>query len=200
MSKPKFGILVGHYGPGTGTSSNGRDEWTYAYVDAGFLHRELCHRNVCDPIVIAIDQRQPMWSSVNQEIGERGGLKDRNQELRAHWAIAAGCVWAIELHYNSEPTGKARGFETFYDNDSFSADEAVNLAAVIVRCLAAEFPDRPNRGAKPGRYQILEICRKASLPAVIVEPAFLWEDAVGASDWRERYVRALANAISEVVV
>lgn len=199
--KRKLGILVGHYGPGTGASYNGRDEWMLAYVDAGLLMREICHAlPSIDPIVIAIDHRKPLWVAINGEIGERGGLKDRNQEIRAKWALAEACEAIIELHYNSDETHKARGHEVYYDDGEFGDSDAVKLATAINAGLTAEFPEHPNRGAKPGRYQVLDMARKWAMPAAIVEPAFISEDVVAAVDWRDRYVRALIEGLKTYFV
>ena len=196
--KRKLGILVGHYGPGTGTSHEAIDEWTMAFVDAGYLMRMICAKLPdVDPIVIVIDRRTAMWTSVGSELNERGGLKDRNQELRARWAIASGCEAFIELHYNADPTGKAHGHETFYDDNEMDGSGAVKFAGLIAAALTAEFTEHPNRGAKPGRYQVLDIARRSMVPAVIVEPAFITEPLIAAPDWHERYARALVDGIGK---
>ena len=137
-----------------------------------------------------------MWGAVNQELGERGGLKDRNQEIRARWAISAGCEAFIELHYNSDAAHAGKGHEVYYDDGECVGGDAANLANEIVVALTNEFPEHPNRGAKPGRYQVLDIARKLSIPAVIVEPAFIHEPLVVTPTWRERYVRAMVSSLS----
>jgi len=193
--KRRVAILVGHHGPGTGASFDTRDEWTYSMAAAGLLSNMLVKDGI-EASVVFIDHRQPMWVAVSSELGEKGGLKVRNQEIRAKWAATIGVDCAVELHMNSAVDHDVAGHEVIVDDDEPVNSPSHNLAKSINTALGLAFPGHPNRGVKLMKLQVLDMLRTFHIPCCLVEPAFLFEDLVADERaWRENYTAALFAGI-----
>ena len=184
----KVGILVGHYGKGTGAKYEVLDEWTLARDDAMMLQTRMMSEGDIFPIVIVIDRQDHPWNIIERTFGLRG---EKNILLREAWAIEKGIDLALELHYNSFSDPSVHGHEVLIPRDP--SPDARRLGRLINDGMTNVFPNK-NRGVKESGVMIL---RKLSdrIPAVLIEPAFIFEELVQSPAWREKYVEILAESV-----
>ena len=177
--KHKVALIVGHYGPGTGCSTTGRDEWTLAQKDVELLYSELLREQLIQPLMFYIDRRELRWSILGDL------LTTRNQIfIKSNWASAVQAAVAIEFHYNS----------------------AIRIAEgnLIVAPMMSHFAQRmdralttlPNRHRDPiinSRFYLFQFMQ--DMPTIILEPAFIFEDAIDNDAWRPMLVAAVKHGI-----
>ena len=181
--KPQVGIIVGHYGKGTGASCAGRDEWALALQDAYDLYRELYDEDLVQPLFFYINRAELRWKILGELLSARTSLS-----IKVNWLRALRPDFALELHYNSyfEP---ARGHEVL-------AADYSPLAGVMARELDS-LPNLSRETKLRPDLHILRGAKEAGIPAVITEPAFLCEDAIDSDTWRPRLVKALKKGVYE---
>ena len=193
----KLGILVGHYGYGTGAKWHSRDEWTLCYEDAHAL-AALCEDTDIEPVVISLDYNVHPWRLFKSELRKRGL---RNVDVRADWAIAAGCHIAVELHLNSAVNTSATGHEVWV-----RGPYSKMLGEAIYAKMAEALGNRP-RGIKTRRvptlpergFRILRRLQKADIPCCILEPVFIWENNFVSLERRRKYLMAVRDGILEFI-
>lgn len=189
----KVGILVGHFGSGTGAVLSPRDEWTLAYNDALKLVQLLDKENRLHPVFIHVDREQHPWdlvqrvskASVPTFLGLHGNI-----DVRYEWALREQIDAAVEFHVNS--TKGARGHEVFIRR--WPGPRTRRLG----QCLINEFDatlGNAARGLKEKSYRILRRLHAANIPAAILEPAFIEETIWDSKAWRDEYVGAVRTAL-----
>ena len=178
--KHNIALIVGHYGPGTGCSTNGRDEWALAQKDVELLYSELLREQLVRPLMFNIDHRELRWKILGDL------LTTRNQiAIKANWASAVQAIVAIEFHYNSADIAAVEG----------------NLIVAPMMSQFAQFMDRalatlPNRHRDPiinSKFYFFQFMQ--DIPTIILEPAFIFEDAIEQDDWRPMLVSAVKHGI-----
>lgn len=192
--KRKLGIMVGHYGLGTGASYELRDEWALAMQDATELSSRLLLDGFVEPIIISIDRANMTWHIVDKCFRDAGGLSRKNINLRAEWATSAQCDLAVELHYNSYTDASVIGHEVLVYRDAPIEGPSRCFAHEIIAQLNERFPQHRNRGIKDRGIAILRLLDKI-MPIVLVEPAFIFEEILDRTTWREEYADALKSAV-----
>ena len=189
----KVGILVGHYGSGTGAAVTGRDEFTLACMDALKLASYLQKDGLLAPVVIGVNQKEHPWDLV-QKVSKisppsfLGGWG--NIDLRAAWAIRDEVDAAVEFHVNSN-FSPVEWHEVFIRR--FPGPQTRRLGQCLINkmgCLR-----NTNRGLKHKSFRILRKLHAANIPAAILEPAFLTEDGWDSAEWRDKYVSAVKTAL-----
>lgn len=189
----KVGILVGHFGSGTGAGTPDRDEFTLACMDALRLSAYLQKDGLLCPVVIGVNKNEHPWDLVQRVsrislpsfLGGWGNI-----DLRAAWAIRDEVDAAVEFHINSaDPSVK--GHEVFIRR--FPGPKTRRLG----QCLINEFEvlDNRNRGLKQKSFRVLRKLHAANIPAAILEPAFIAETCWGSREWRDKYVSAIRIAL-----
>lgn len=192
--KRKVGILVGHYGVGTGATFEERDEWALSMLDAQELFAKLNLDGLVEPAIFSIDRRNTHWQIVDRVFGDAGGLSGRNINLRAEWAELVECDLAIELHYNSFSDPGVSGHEVLVNREAGAENGSRRLAREIIDQLSAKFPMHRNRGIKDSGVAILRLL-DPSMAAALIEPAFIFEEILARSAWRDEYADALRSAV-----
>jgi N-acetylmuramoyl-L-alanine amidase len=196
----RAGILVGHYGSGTGASFNTRDEFELAAADAFELARQLERDGLIAPSVIVADQTLHPWDLV-QKISRisppsfLGGWG--NIDLRAEWAIRDGVDVALEFHLNRSRLNdwglvEAEGHEVFIRRKPGLRTR--RLGEILLEEMNVLLGNR-NRGLKEKNFRILRKLHAANIPAALLEPAFLAERVIGSSRWRAQYIGAIKGAL-----
>lgn len=194
----KIGILVGHFGRGTGASYENRDEWILSRRDAFLVQNLLNQDEEMQADVIILDHKMHPFDLLLPLLSKWGYLSFKNIlniDLRAAWAIRSELDLAIELHYNSAINKSAEGHEIFISRDA--SQGSLILAGAISRQLNLRIGNK-DRGIKRKNFRIL---RKLNphIPVCILEPAFIWEPAVGVDKWALQYARALRDGITETL-
>lgn len=181
--KPQVGIIVGHYGRGTGASHRGRDEWGLALQDAYDLYRQLYNEDLVQPLFFYINREELRWKILGELLSATTSLS-----IKVNWLRELRPAFALELHYNSyfEP---ARGHEVL-------APEYSRLAGILARELDA-LPNRSRETKIRTDLHILRGAKEAGIPLVITEPAFLCEDVIDSDTWRPQLVRVLKKGVYE---
>lgn len=90
---------------------------------------------------------------------------------------------AVELHFNGDESGKASGSETLYCPGSVRGELMANIVQGAIGSVL-----KPNRGAKPGWYRMIQPPRPEAVPdyflshtkcpALIIEPEFMYNRTV----------------------
>lgn len=189
----RVGILVGHFGSGTGACHPNRDEWTLACMDSLKLAESLKKDGLLQPVVIGVNEKEHPWDLV-QKVSRisppsfLGGWG--NIDIRVAWAIRDRVDVAIEFHINSAKV-PTEGHEVFIRR--FPGPQTRRLG----QCLIDEFEDlgNSNRGLKHKSFRVLRKLHAANIPAAILEPAFLTEVNWDSRKWREQYVSAVRTAL-----
>ena len=114
---------------------------------------------------------------------------------------------AVEIHFNSDPSGRGHGSETLYCPDS---GKGRVIANIVQGALGSLLP--PNRGAKEGWYKMDKpghldypgdvegdekpdyFLKNTICPALIIEPAFIHDRAVIEAN-RDMVCEVLAGSI-----
>ena len=116
---------------------------------------------------------------------------------RAAEANMWGADLFVSVHCNSAPNTSAHGMEV-YVHTSRGADSTRAAHAIYDRLLPAS--GLKGRGVKANNYAVL---RETSMPAVLVELAFISNDEDRAKlvsdEWQERAAEAIAAGIMEVI-
>ena len=116
---------------------------------------------------------------------------------RARMANSAKADLYVSIHCNSAPNSSANGMEV-YVHTSRGADSTRAAHAIYDRLLPAS--GLKGRGVKANNYAVL---RETSMPAVLVELAFISNDEDRAKlvsdEWQERAAEAIAAGIMEVI-
>jgi len=173
--RPRVAILAGHYGPGTGASWQGRDEWTLARRDALMLYAELLRDEILVPPAL-----EPFEETA--KLTKLGSIRQA-----ARWAMTLPAHAIVELHYNSAASQdmKIAGNELVVGNKGVYAD-------TLDRALAA----LPNRHRDIKVRPELELFKCLPYhPVVIVEPAFIWEPQVETGEWSAQVAVALKHGL-----
>lgn len=189
----RVGILIGHFGSGTGACNQDRDEWALACMDSLKLAELLRKDGLLQPVVIGVNKKEHPWDLV-QKVSKisppsfLGGWG--NIDIRVAWAIRDEVDAAVEFHINSAK-GPAEGHEVFIRR--LPGPQTRRLG----KCLIDEFEvlGNSNRGLKHKSFRILRKLHAANIPAAILEPAFLTEVNWGSREWREQYVSAVRTAL-----
>jgi N-acetylmuramoyl-L-alanine amidase len=193
------GISIGHYGPGTGASFEGRDEWEIC-MDAGTqIFNRLMNDGVVDCELIWLNKKEHPWNIIHR-LFNLGDDAD-NMDLRAEWAIREDCDLFIELHMNSHKSthwadGKGKehpiqGHEILiFDKPQ---DHSIELARHI-NVGFSQFLDNRKRGIKKRKLYILRRLDRL-MPTILVEPYFLFEDCLG--EGKEEALGALVQGITK---
>jgi hypothetical protein len=189
----RVGILVGHYGKGTGASLGERDEWRLCWRDAMALSVELARDRKVEPVFIAIDREAHPWDLIPDTLA----LRLRNIRIRADWAIREKVDAAVEFHLNRSTLNdlritKATGNEVWIRRAP--GPKTQRLGALLVEEFNRELGNR-DRGLKTKSFNVLSRLHNANIPAAILEPAFLVEDIVELKPWRAKYVGAVKAAL-----
>jgi len=189
----KVGILVGHFGSGTGAQIPNRDEWTLACMDALKLTQMLERDGILHPVLIGVNEKEHPWDLIQtvSKISPPSFLGGwGNIDIRVAWAIRDKVDAAVEFHINSAK-GAAEGHEVFIRR--FPGP----LTRRLGQCLINEFEVLGNsdRGLKHKSFRILRKLHAANIPAAILEPAFLSEVSWDSRDWRDQYVSAVRTAL-----
>jgi N-acetylmuramoyl-L-alanine amidase len=196
----KVGLLVGHYGKGTGATKGECDEWKLAAADAHELARQLNRDGLLQPVVISIDRVAHPWDLV-QKISRisppsfLGGAG--NIDARVEWAIRDRIQLAVELHLNRSILNdagliRAAGHEVYICRRP--GPRTRRLGEILREEMALHLGNRA-RGLKKRNFRILRKLHAANIPAALLEPAFLTEDRTVSREWRGRYVGALKGAL-----
>jgi len=191
----KVGISVGHFGPGTGASFQLTDEWTVANTNASDIVLRLHKEGKLTPVFITINRDQHPWDLIQQVsklsppsfLGALG-----NVDVRYEWAIREKIGALVELHYNSAAFGKPEGHEVWVR--TLPGPKTKHLGELLIK----EFDDQlenPARGLKQKAYRTLVKLHSANVPAVILEPAFIWEECIVQREWQEKYRNAVITAL-----
>ena len=108
----------------------------------------------------------------------------------------------VSVHFNSVASKKnrgARGAEAYYYNtpDSQRTADSKRLGAAILRCLCEDLPTQ-YRGVKLGNLCVI---RETTMPAVLVEPAFITnsKDArlLSSAPYKQQIALAIARGIND---
>ncbi len=189
----KVGILVGHYGSGTGATTSEKDEWALCCMDAIQLSTLLTRDGIVEPVLIGVNRNEHPWDLV-QKVSRisppsfLGGWG--NIDIRAAWAIREGVDAAIEFHINSHRT-PVEGHEVFIRRAPGPLTRRLGQCLINkMECLR-----NSNRGLKHKSFRILRKLHAADIPAAILEPAFLTEDSLDSTEWRDKYVSAVRTAL-----
>lgn len=148
----KVCIDAGHGGRDPGATFNGLLEKTVVITIAGMLNKMLRLEGV----------ETCMTRAGDEYLGLRQRVTIANESAADYF---------VSIHTNADPDEdepgmpEADGQEIFYLSDA-----GMELASAIGDSLQAEFPEEPWRGLKKrGLY----VVRKTSMPAVLVEVAFI---------------------------
>ena len=177
------GILVGHFGRGTGAQHKERDEWELASEDATELALQLRAEGKVRPTLIRINADSHPWDLFN--------LEGRcNIDVRAAWAVKKQISAAIEMHVNHfrQPV---QGHEVFVRYRP--GPKTRRLGSLLQEELSAL--GNKDRGLKQRGFRILRKLHSRDIPAALVEPAFITEDVWHSKEWRLKYVEALKRAV-----
>lgn len=194
------GILVGHYGRGTGASHGDFDEWKLAMQDASLLADRLNADKIVNWKLIALDKDSHPWDLV-QKLWPMGS-KYGDKKLREQWARREHLDLAIELHYNShttqfwtsKKTGQRhpiQGHQVMIHTDQVHP-HSIDLAHSLQTALNSKLGNR-DRGIKKASLSILR--RLKHIPCVLVEPAFIFESSIREPSWPDVYSEALQDGI-----
>jgi N-acetylmuramoyl-L-alanine amidase len=189
----KIGIGVGHYGFGTGATLRDRDEWAIAGEIGANVQTRLLAEGHIRPVLIEVDRRRHPWDLV-EEVSKispptfLGGWG--NVDLRVAWAKRENLSAYLEIHFNRFAAGRAAGHEVFIRRGARPSSR--RLGQAVLNELGALGNRR--RGLKEKNFRILRKLDR-TIPAVLVEPAFLQEDATASLEWRDRLTGALVTAI-----
>ena len=116
---------------------------------------------------------------------------------RARVANAAEADLFVSIHCNSAPNASANGMEVYHYTH---ASEASKRAARVIYDRLLPASGLKGRGAKSENLAVL---RETSMPAVLVELAFISNDGDRAKlvseEWLERAAKAIAEGIKEAV-
>lgn len=189
----RVGILVGHFGSGTGARSPDRDEWTLACMDALKLAEFLEKDKLLQPVVIGVNKKEHPWDLVQtvSRISPPSFLGGwGNIDIRAAWAVRDEVDAAVEFHINSAK-GPAEGHEVFIRR--FPGPLTRRLGQCLINEL--EVLGNRDRGLKHKSFRILRKLHAKNIPAAILEPAFLSEVCWGSREWRGQYVSAVRTAL-----
>jgi hypothetical protein len=193
----RVGILVGHYGAGTGCSWEGRDEWIFAHSDAWEIFNGLMSQSrqtgfEIAPVVISINREMSPWIYIDRAVGL---YKSRNIDIRAEWAADVKCDAVVELHYDSFETTEPSGHTIFVNQEESTA------SMTLATCIKNKFPALGNRcrGIKNASMRILNKLESSGIPCVLIEPAFIFEPGVVKVDWRAKYAAAVRDGILDFI-
>jgi len=151
------------------------------------LMRRFGTGGVVYPEPICIDARYIDWRAVSRVHGFVGNY---DIILRAQMAKLKACDLLIELHYNYFADHAVSGHEAHvFPGDAASAD----WARLIMAEMEQAFPGHRERGVKESEFKILSLM-SPTIPTVLMEPAFIFEDILDGDDWRDKYVGALVAA------
>lgn len=189
----KVGILVGHFGSGTGACAPDRDEWTLCCMDSLKLAGMLEKDGLLQPVVIGVNQHEHPWDLVQQVskispptfLGGWGNI-----DIRAAWAIRDQVDAAVELHVNSAG-GTPTGHEVFIRR--LPGPKTQKLGQYLIEELG--ILGNTDRGLKRKSFRILRKLHAANIPAAIIEPAFITEVLWSSREWRDKYVSAVRVAL-----
>lgn len=188
----KVGIAVGHFGPGTGAVHEQHDEWTLAHADACAIALQLHDEGKLCPVLLAIDRTAHPWDLIRRanRLNLFADLGDIN--VRYEWAVREEVDVLVELHYNSALTGRPAGHEVWVR--TLPGPKTKRLGALMIDALDARLTN-PGRGLRQKSYRTLFRLHAADVPAVIIEPAFIWEECVVQPEWQASYRRAVVSAL-----
>ena len=178
--KKTVAIIVGHYGPGTGASCDGRDEWTMAFDDALALYESILHDGKIWPKMFYIDRREFRWRILDDLM-----TSGRTLRIKYNWTNEVQPDACLELHYNSAADNHAHGNELLvFEKSTFS--DIMDLALTNLPNKHRPLKERPD----------LFLLRKLQdIPTAIIEPAFIFENCVVEDNWRSSYVSVLKNGL-----
>ncbi len=144
-------VSAGHYNKAQGAvSKSGLVEWKLAIEWASII----CDNLVTDNVLVPSARLMQKVNYIN--------------------TLHVPAKLAIEIHFNSDATGRARGSEVLYYPGSVAGKHA---ALAIQKRLGILAP--PNRGIKPGYYQLDPsqpvdyFLRAVRCTALIIEPCFI---------------------------
>ena len=168
---PRVAILAGHYGPGTGASFEGRDEYTLARRDALMLYAELLRDELVIPML------EPVEANTVAPIA-----------TAARWVVAQKATIAVEMHYNSH-AGEPRA-----TGNEVVAANATPLALAMDKALAT-LPNKHREWKLVSNLLLPKLLDPVGIPCVLVEPAFIWEPQVETPEWPAQVAAAVKAGI-----
>ena len=196
----RAGILVGHYGAGTGATFHDRDEFELAAGAAFALAESLNRDGLISPTVVIIDKTLHPWDLIQKtglfsRSSSLGGW--RNIDLRAAWAIRDGVQVALEFHLNRSRLNdwglnEVEGHEVFIRRNPGMRTK--RLGEILIQEMNLVLGNR-NRGLKEKNFRMLRKLHAANIPAAILEPAFLAEGVTVSETWRSQYIGAVKGAL-----
>jgi len=196
----KVGVLVGHFGKGTGAVAGARDEWEQCFADALNLAQQLDSEGKLVPVFIHIDRASHPWDIV-QTLSKLsppsflGGMG--NIDARVEWALRDKVQAAVEFHLNRSVLNslgvvKASGHEVFIRR--LPGPKTLKLGELLIEEFNRSLGNK-SRGLKRKSFRVLRKLHAANVPAAILEPAFLSEDRCVSKEWRGNYVGAVKTAL-----
>lgn len=200
MNGIAVGILVGHYGRGTGATFVKRDEWAMVDGDARALASLLERDGLIDPVLVSINRERHPWDlaeAASRPWGRSVLSGAGNIDARFAWAIREKVQAVIELHLNRSTLNewgllRAAGHEVYISRRPGLRTR--RLGEILLEEMNL-YLGNPSRGLKEKNFRILRRLHAANIPAALLEPAFLAEDRAVSREWRSRYVGAIKGAL-----
>jgi len=181
----RVAIICGHFGPWTGASWEGVDEWDLAQKSALAVYESLLQDQAFHPLLFQIDKSELRWTICRDFLGKRSSLR-----IKSRWIEEVSPDAVLEFHYNSAADFRACGHEVVYETFS-------NLVPAMDRGLEI----LPNRHRDPKRRNLLLQSFLEELdnppPFVILEPAFIFEKDIHESEWNQFLITAVQYGLKE---
>ena len=177
----RVALFVGHRGPGTGAACEGVDEFEQAQKAAVAIGAALMLRG-----------HQPFICT---------GQGEHYLEQRALLAEACRPDVAIACHFNAATDERAHGCEVLHHADDESAASlALACAANICNRTGVHMRHADTCGTVPKTtLKVLNYMHSSQIPAVLIEPLFLTNEANRRTLAGPDYFRNLSGAVGDSI-